>query len=53
MFRVGILPLEPLLHNPNPNPYNERYFNACLFRQITVGNDLTGNQLSLTHKLNN
>ena len=50
MFRIGIPPPESLFPNPNPNPYDDSSFDACLFRQIKVSNDLTGNPFSLTQK---
>ena len=46
MLGVGISPPEPFpLY---PNLYDDHSFDACIFRQITVSNDLSGNMLSLT-----
>ena len=52
IFRVVIPPPDPLLPNPNhkPNPYDDCYYDACLFHQITISDDLAGNPLSLTQK---
>ena len=38
LFRFGILPPETLLPNPNtnPNPYDNRSLNSCLFHKITL-----------------
>ena len=52
MFRVGTPTQEPILPNPNPDPYYGRSFDACLFCKITVSNDLTGNKLLLIQKWN-
>ena len=50
MLKVEVSPPEPHLSYPKPNPYEDHYFDACLFDKITVSNDLTGNPLSLTQK---
>ena len=50
MFRVEIPPPEPLFPNHNPNPYDDRSFDACLFHKVTVSNYLNGNIFSLTQK---
>ena len=53
MFRVVIPAPQHFLPNHNPNLCDEHPFNACIFRQITVSNDLTGNLRSLRKKVNN